>query len=384
MTAHPSSFAPPARTRIALDFPASTTVSRRSRSTRGLGWLGAAFVLGLLVFLPSSPASSTMARLPSSTLSPLFHLGHWTVIAPRSSPHSRQSGGMVYDPLAKEFVLFGGYSNGPLGDTWIFKNNTWTQLALNVTPAARWYFSMVWDAYDGYVLLFGGRNLNSDFNDTWMFNGTAWTQLNLAVAPPPMTSGRIAYDAHDGYVVMYGGYSIMAGAPAYYNTTWTFRAGAWANQTANVHNAPPDPHVVTYAAYDALDRVVLLFGGTSAGNAACTTPGHTWIYTGGKYANISRRVGTAPPLIEGSRMMAYDAGFPGVVLYGGWDGSYCRFSNQTWVFHNLTWTLHKLAYNPGPLWDADFASNGHIVLLFGGNTVPYTGGQSKLTWTLKP
>jgi PKD repeat protein len=243
---------------------------------------------------------------------------------------------------------------------------------------------MTWDAADRYVLLFGGRDGTTDFNDTWTFNGTAWTQINTTVAPPPMTSGRIAYDAADGYVWMYGGYSIMAGAPASYNATWTYKAGSWTNITANVSGAPPDPHAVTYAAYDASDGYVLLYGSTSNPvNVTCTVAGNTWTYLHGNYTNLTATLTAAPPLAQGSRMMGEDPVFGGVILYGGWDGAGCAYSSETWLFHGGNWTQLNLSYDPGGTWDAAFAADtGHdALLLFGGDT---GAGQSSQTWNFSP
>jgi hypothetical protein len=195
----------------------------------------------------------------------------------------------------------------------------------------------------------------------------------------------MVYDARDGYVVLYGGYSIMPTGPNMFNFTWTFLGGKWTNISYKVVGAPTDPHVTTYAAYDPGTGSVVFYGG-SFGNGTCTTRGYTWLYSGGTYTNISSRLHVAPPVSYGSRMMAYDPGFPGVVLYGGWDGPSCGFSNQTWVFHGGIWTQHTISTNPGPLWDGAIACNPstRAVLLFGGNLHPGTGYQSSSTWTLTP
>ncbi len=332
---------------------------------------------------PANPVAAAGAPLPAI----------WTNVTPSAtaSPPSTQSGGMVYDPLSSEYVLFGGVdsSGAATNETWTFANGSWTDLtaSLATSPAARWYFAFVWDAADGYALLFGGRNATTDFNDTWAFNATGWHELTLAVAPPPLTGGRVAYDARDGYVLLYGGYSILPGAPSTYNFTWSFSGGLWTNRTASVKGPPPDPHVVTYAAYDATDGYVLLYGGsTGTTNASCGTSGNTWTYANGTYRNLTGSLAGAPPVGLGSRMMADDVAVGGVVLYGGWDGGGCPFSNQTWVYRGGAWYNASLAVSPGPLWDGEIASepgNGSL-LLFGGNTAPYTTYQSDETWSLLP
>jgi len=296
---------------------------------------------------------------------------------------------MIYDPVAGEYVLFGGASGGnAVGSTWVFAHGTWKDLSANLTvaPPARWYNSFVWDASDGYGLLFGGRNPSTDLNDTWTFNGTAWTQVVTSVAPPPITTGRTVYDAADGNVWLYGGYSIMPVGPNAYNFTWTYHGGVWTNITANVTGAPADPHQVSYAVYDSLDGDVLMYGGSGTGGANCTQPGNTWTYRNGSYVNLTSGIGTSPPVGAGSRMMADDPAIGGVLLYGGWDGGSCGLSNETWVYHAGSWSPEALPWNPGPLWDGEMAGGGPAgsVLLFSGNTVIGTSYQSDQTWNFTP
>jgi PKD repeat protein len=335
----------------------------------------------------SSAASVTPAR---AAVSGPPGAGNWTELAPLTSPPGVSSGAMVYDPDAGEYVLFGGAANGVAsGETWVFVHGEWTDLTstLAQSPSARWYFTFVWDAADHYALLFGGRDSYVDFNDTWAFNGTAWSQIITTSSPPPETSGRAAYDVAAGEVWMYGGYSIMPGAPSWYNASWTYLAGIWTNITANVTGAPPNPHAVTYASYDSTDGYVLLYGGNGTGSApACNLPGNTWKYSAGVYTNLTASVGVAPPVSSGTRMMADDPSIGGVLLYGGWDGGSCPYGNETWVYRGGAWFDEHLLYGPGPLWDGQMAGPGSdgSVLLFGGTNVPFSSYYSTLTWNFTP
>jgi hypothetical protein len=265
----------------------------------------------------------------------------------------------------------------------VWTNRTSTILS---QPSARWYFGMTWDAADGVVLLFGGRNLATDFGDTWEFNGTAWSRVATTVAPPPMTTSLLTYDARDGLVVLYGGDSILAGTPSFYNVVWTFRLGAWTNITSHVTGLPANPNELTDGVYDAATGAILYFGGNVGTTGGCNAPGYTWTYSGRAFTNISRARGTAPPLALGSRMMTYDPAIQGVVLYGGWDGGSCAFAHATYEYASGTWTQVLLARSPGPLWDGDMATDtatGNVVL-FSGATVPYSPAQSSQTWRFTP
>ncbi len=95
---------------------------------------------------------------------------------------------------------------------------------------------MVYDAEDGYVVLFGGSFLNltsfhtTYYNDTWALENGKWVNLTAAgPAPSPREGFEMAYDAEDGYVVLFGGHP--GKGPNALNDTWTFSSGIWTNIT---------------------------------------------------------------------------------------------------------------------------------------------------------
>src|SRR4030095_4151767 len=83
---------------------------------------------------------------------------------------------------------------------------TWTQLSPTVSPSARSYPAMTYDASIKKVVLFGGLSSRGYLNDTWTFDGTTWTQVNTPVAPFPRTNAQMAYDRRTHQVVLFGGY----------------------------------------------------------------------------------------------------------------------------------------------------------------------------------
>ena len=98
----------------------------------------------------------------------------WTELAPaRSVPPARDSGAMVYDPVFRRAILFGGVTpNGILGDTWAYDPaaNTWTRLNPGgELPRERAWHVMVYDSLAGNLILFGGFNVNGSLDDTWAF-----------------------------------------------------------------------------------------------------------------------------------------------------------------------------------------------------------------------
>jgi N-acetylneuraminic acid mutarotase len=61
----------------------------------------------------------------------------WTKITTATVPPARENGGIAYDPLRDEMVMFGGYAGYYLSDVWAFKNGDWSPRAPIVTPRRR-------------------------------------------------------------------------------------------------------------------------------------------------------------------------------------------------------------------------------------------------------
>src|SRR2546426_418399 len=161
---------------------------------------------------------------------------------------------MAYDEADGYVLLFGGSNNiggtSPLGDTWKFNAGVWTQLSPSTSPSPRVLASMVYDAANGYVLLFGGLDGNLyPLGDTWEFHAGTWTQLFPSTSPSPRFAS-MAYDAADGYVLLFGG-SLQSDA-------WEFQAGVW---TQLFPSTSPAPRSAAPIVYDAAGGSVLLFGG---------------------------------------------------------------------------------------------------------------------------
>ena len=167
-----------------------------------------------------------------------FHAGQWTNITgdiTTASPPPRESGTMAYDPADQETVLFGGKptETSTFADTWTFANDAWTNRtgSLSTAPSPREASTMVWDAADGYLLLFGGLHYPNVLNDTWSFLNNSWTHLAPAVSPSTRFAASLAYypDQGFGYVVLFGGQSeatITEGNSSAngYNDTWSYKS----------------------------------------------------------------------------------------------------------------------------------------------------------------
>ena len=97
---------------------------------------------------------------------------NWIQQSPVNSPSARDGAGMDYDPATNQIVLFGGEDESTstfLNDTWLWNGTNWTQDTTAVSPPARVIENgMVYDTASAQMVLFGGYN-NNDLGDTWEF-----------------------------------------------------------------------------------------------------------------------------------------------------------------------------------------------------------------------
>lgn len=268
---------------------------------------------------------------------------------------------MVYDAADGYTVLFGGAgAGGALGDTWIFKGGHWSQLSPSTSPSPRSGAAMAYDAADGYIVLFGGSGCGGLCGDTWTFKAGQWTERSPSQAPSPRTAPAMTYDAADGYVLLFGGSN---GGATVYGDTWTFTAGQWTQQAPSTS---PSARGGASLADDQADGYVVMFGGTSDYQCVCGL-GDTWKYSAGQWSQLS------PSSVPSSRYtysFAYDPAISAVLFFGGWNANGGCGNNvgDTWEFAGGSWTELSPSLSPSPRQGAamDYDPNVGGALLFGG------------------
>jgi hypothetical protein len=143
----------------------------------------------------------------------------WTDLRRRAGPEGTLGGillwsSMCYDRELKAFVLFGGGNiQTERGDpgTWTFapEPRLWQQVNVATQPPARANSRLVYDPVNKLTVLFGGDQLDALVSDTWVYNSAkqTWTELKLALAPAPRAGHALLWLPKAKKVLLIGGYT---------------------------------------------------------------------------------------------------------------------------------------------------------------------------------
>ena len=293
----------------------------------------------------------------------------WTDLSPSGTVPSPRSGeSMVYDSSTGEVIMFGGAaSNGfGLNDTWVYDptTNSWADLQpFGAVPSARESQSMVYDAATNRVIMFGGTRGGAVLSDTWAydFEANTWTDLSPSGAlPGARLCQSLVYDSFNGKVIMFGGNGTAGTIAWVYDPT--------TNTWTDLH--PSGTLLAGSLIYDSSTHQVILFGATSTSEGPYTGFSDKWAYdlASNTWTNLPPSA-TVPPGRIGPSLV-YDSFNGKVIMFGGAAGP--TTLNDTWAYDPAanTWTnLHPSGpLPPGRLGESLVcdSANGKV-LMFGGN-----------------
>jgi len=143
----------------------------------------------------------------------------WSELQSKSGPAVQHGGvllwsSMCYDRAAKKFILFGGGNiQTERGDpgTWTFDPETkkWEQLELTTQPPARANSRLVYDPVHKLTVLFGGDQLDQLVADTWVFDSAkkTWTERKAERSPAPRGGHALLWLPKAKKVLLLGGYT---------------------------------------------------------------------------------------------------------------------------------------------------------------------------------
>lgn len=288
--------------------------------------------------------------------------GSWTEVNSTLVPGPGCCGQMTYDARDKVDLLYSGYINAlftsygyPSNATLVFNGSAWSVVPTPAGLGQIYYGSMTYDARDRYALMIGG--VGGSGSQLWAFYKLGWHQITPTANPPSLYWAGLTYDAHDGYVVYFGG----ASNPTPTNSTWSYYNGNW----TLVHpKTSPTARQGMGMAYSPKTQTVILFGGQ---NSASRLLNDTWSYQNGSWTNITSSAGPAPPARWQTNLI-YDPAANGLLLFGGRIGS--QGLSDTWLFSGGRWSNVTGSIGTTPSARAGdvmaYSPTLHSVIMFGG------------------
>lgn len=188
----------------------------------------------------------------------------------RNEPPARRLGSLVYDPVIKKTVLYGGFDELEYrDDTWLWDGKAWTEVKNNRMPARS--LTMMWfDPSLKKVVAYGGIGRPDDearverYADMYQFDATnGWTKLSPSSTPGQRYGAQVVVDPATNTVVLFGG---IIFEPINENTAKQFFANdqwAWNGQSwrkIELTAAPP-PRENSRIVLDPFTGRLMLFGG---------------------------------------------------------------------------------------------------------------------------
>lgn len=263
-------------------------------------------------------------------------LPRWQTAATNTGPLARFGYGLAYDELRNATVLFGGVTTNlfdennrqRFDDTWVLVNEVWTQLTLATRPAPREGAAMVYDPVRREVVLFGGRTGSGVFDDTWVFDGAAWQQRTPATRPSARAYAAITFDERAQKVMLLGGAGLNTAAAN--AEQWYWDGTTWA-EVQGLQVRPPAASQAGLV-YDRARGRAVFFGGVSPANQSLD---QTWEWDGLMW---QRSTPVRTPLARGTHGMAYHPVRQRVVVVGGTNNAAGRWLTDTWEYNGETWS----------------------------------------------
>jgi N-acetylneuraminic acid mutarotase len=243
---------------------------------------------------------------------------------------------MVYDPVIKQTILFGGMRDVGdttylLNDTWVYDydNNTWTELHPTIAPQQRYGTRMVYNSVEEKIVLFGGNSFGNltDDGQLWTFDAstTTWKALDSSETSGPRYWYGLAFASQQNDLIVFGGTDL---GPEVFqsNETWVynFDSKQWTDVTKETR--PPACSLQSMV-YDPEHKKVVLFGGLAFESSEIY--GTVWIYDPITQEWLDLEPGEVPEIPESTNTdtdtsqgtndttTSQGTGFPGMILITG-------------------------------------------------------------------
>lgn len=315
--------------------------------------------------------------LTNVSFNQLWELGSsaWSRISDPSPPLPVVRDWPAVAVVGDRLVAFGGLSGSTrLNDTWTWDGTSWVRLFTGSEPnmpLPRYGAAFAFDPIANVAVLFGGNGSGSSLlGDTWEFRNNTWTLMTGVVSPPAMGQCRMAFDPtlkragqHTaGGLVLFGGLP-ASGGPS--SRTWTRMGGVWEEALAAGPAARSSHTMVTVGSGG--ESAVAVFGGL---NSAGTLLADTWIWREGSWTLLAD-----PPSAREGVAMATDPKAGRVLMFGGNESASVSASIALYEWSGAAWRpLTISGGQPGGRAKAVFATVPDVgAVLAGGATAAGVG-----------
>jgi hypothetical protein len=296
-----------------------------------------------------------------------YDAGRWTADEP--APPAYMGSSMVYDPVRRHFLHFGGEITSTIiertvlqGTTWIY-DGKWRRANNAVNPPGRILGQMVFDETRSDVVLFGGKRPEGfwgDVYDTWIWNGSNW-RVAGQTRPSPTLAGPIWFDRVHGKVAMVSEKSTNPNV----KVLWFWDGTRWHESQFTV------PSDVIQAVY-ADDRRQAILRGYSENR--------TWIWDGNTFTFVY----DDETFIRSYAGFVFDSSARRAFCYGGTEEFYSISTAASW--DGISWTGLG-AQLPGSRGFQSMAYDKHTrqSIMFGGYSYGYGPDYEYFddTWSLR-
>lgn len=208
----------------------------------------------------------------------------WTALACENAPGARAGAGVVWN--GNQMLILGGNgTTGPLADFWAYTpgtNASWKRISTSAPLGARAYPTMVWDATNNQLLVFGGLKASKEVGDFYVYRpGEGWQGIVASNdSPLPRQQAAGAWDSKDGVFLLLGGW--QASDNTTYSALWAYSPAknAWW-QIVSLQNSSVTSIIPSRSAsamiWDSTDNRAFVYAG--AGGASKTAYGDLWTIT---------------------------------------------------------------------------------------------------------
>jgi hypothetical protein len=145
----------------------------------------------------------------------IYASGSWQKRPDIAGPSTRCGHCMTFDSHTGNVILFGGIDprGNSLDDTWAFDGETWRFLRIP-GPSPRRYCAFAFDSELGGCLLHGGSkddNAQVSYGESWLLKDQKWTQLAPSMTTPVRDDHGMAYHQIARRMVLLDGFGSARG-----------------------------------------------------------------------------------------------------------------------------------------------------------------------------